>query len=92
MLRYRIQPKNPQAHLFEVTLDVPVPDPTGQAFRLPAWILGSYLIRDFSKHVVSIRGESEEREVALTKTDKSTWIADPCAAPLRITWRCTHTT
>lgn len=84
MLRYRIQPKNPQAHLFEVTLDVPVPDPTGQAFRLPAWILGSYLIRDFAKHVVSIRGESEERDVALTKTDKSTWIADPCAAPLRI--------
>ena len=42
MLRYRIEPKDPHAHLFEVTLTVPVPDRTGQVFRMPAWIPGSY--------------------------------------------------
>lgn len=82
---YRILPKDPAAHLFEVTVGVAEPDPTGQAFRYPAWIPGSYLIRDFARNVVSIRAECEGEELTLTKTDKSTWQADPCDGPLVLT-------
>lgn len=77
-LHYTIVPKNPAAHLFEVRVRVPKPDPVGQAFAYPAWIPGSYLIRDFARNVVSIRAESGGEEVGLTKTDKSSWQADPC--------------
>jgi len=43
---YCIRLKNPGAHLFEVRLLVARPDPAGQVFSIPAWIPGSYMIRD----------------------------------------------
>ncbi|MFO1200732.1 MAG: PDZ domain-containing protein [Burkholderiaceae bacterium] len=86
-LAYRIRPVDPAAHLFEVTLDVERPDPQGQRFALPAWIPGSYLVRDFARHVVSIEARSGARRVALEKTDKHTWRAAPVRGSLRLAWR-----
>ena len=63
-VHYRIFPRSPQAHLFEVTCTVTDPDPEGQRFALPAWIPGSYLIRDFARHVVSIRAQSGTQTAA----------------------------
>ena len=42
---------------------------------MPAWIPGSYMIRDYARHVVAVRAESDGREVALEKLDKSRWRA-----------------
>jgi predicted metalloprotease with PDZ domain len=84
-IRYRIQPSHPAAHRFEVRCSVADPDPAGQRFALPAWIPGSYLIRDFARHVVAIRAESRGARVALVKTDKHTWRAAPCRGPLTVT-------
>lgn len=81
---YSIVAKDPAAHLFEVRVRVASPDPLGQAFAYPAWIPGSYLIRDFARNVVSIRAESDGEEVGLIKTDKSTWQADPCEGELTL--------
>ena len=75
VLRYRIWPKDPAAHLYEVSLTVPDPAAPGQVFAMPAWIPGSYMIRDYAKHVVTIRAESDGRDVPLTKLDKSRWQA-----------------
>lgn len=72
-ITYRIWPKDPGAHLFEVRVTVERPDPDGQVFAMPAWIPGSYMIRDYAKHVVSIRAESDGRDVAVEKLDKSRW-------------------
>jgi len=74
-IRYTVVPKRPEAYLFEVTCTVPRPNPEGQRFALPAWIPGSYLIREFAKHVVAIRAESAGRPLALRKVDKNTWVA-----------------
>ena len=73
--RYTIWPKDPAAHLFEVRVTVAAPDPEGQVFALPTWIPGSYMIRDYAKHVVSARTESDGRDVALRKLDKTRWQA-----------------
>ncbi len=70
---YRIWPKDPCAHLFEVRVTVKKPDPGGQVFALPAWIPGSYMIRDYAKHVIAIRAESDGRDIAVKKLDKSRW-------------------
>jgi len=75
--RYSIWPKDPAAHLFEVRLTVATPDPGGQVFALPTWIPGSYMIRDYAKHVVSARAESDGRDVVLRKLDKTQWQAAP---------------
>ncbi|RLA27352.1 MAG: peptidase M61, partial [Gammaproteobacteria bacterium] len=61
------------------------PDPAGQEFAIPAWIPGSYLIRDLARQVVVIGAEAEGREIDLSKTDNSTWQADPCESPLTLT-------
>lgn len=75
---YSLVPKDPAAHLFEVTLTVETPDPAGQIFALPAWIPGSYMIREFARNIVRIRAESAGKNVALKKLDKHTWQAAPC--------------
>jgi len=78
-IRYRIVPSNPAAHLLEVSCTLPAPVADGQCFALPAWIPGSYLIRDFARHIVAIRAESGGQPVALRKLDKHTWQAAPIA-------------
>ena len=82
--RYRIWPRDPAAHLFEVSLTVANPHPDGQILSLPAWIPGSYMIRDYAKHVVSIRAESDGLAVGLQKLDKSQWRAEPVERPLTV--------
>lgn len=72
---YRIQPSNVQAHLLEVRCTLASPAASGQRFALPAWIPGSYMIRDFARHIVTIRAESAGRPVRLEKIDKQTWQA-----------------
>ena len=72
MVRYRITPHNPRAHLFEVELTVAAPDPAGQRFSLPVWIPGSYLVREFARHIVEVKAN-----VPVEKLDKRTWRAAP---------------
>jgi len=83
-IRYTIVPARPEAHLYRVTCTVEDPDPSGQRFALPAWVPGSYMIREFARHVVFIRAESGGRAVALEKLDKHTWRAQPVAGPLTV--------
>jgi predicted metalloprotease with PDZ domain len=83
-INYTIVPKGPAAHLFEVTLTVSAPDPKGQVFSLPAWIPGSYMIREFARNIVQIHAESGGKKVDLEKLDKHTWQAAPCDRPLTL--------
>ena len=76
-LRYRIFAADPAAHHFEVSCTVPCPAAGGQRFALPAWIPGSYLIREFARHVIAIRAEAGGKPVRLDKLDKHTWQAAP---------------
>ena len=85
-IHYTIHPKDLAAHLFEVTLTVEAPDPDGQLFALPAWIPGSYMIREFARNIVQIRAESGGRKIALRKLDKHTWQAAPCERRLTLTY------
>ncbi|MBT8094295.1 MAG: PDZ domain-containing protein [Gammaproteobacteria bacterium] len=82
--RYSIHPTDPAAHLYEMRLVVADPDPAGQVFTLPAWIPGSYMIRDYARHVVSARAESDGLAVALEKIDKSSWRAAPVERELTL--------
>ncbi len=85
LIEYRIVPFNPRAHLYRVTLIVKNPDPGGQILVLPAWIPGSYMIRDFARNIVSIGASCEGQPVKLTKLDKHSWQADPVEGTLAVT-------
>ncbi len=76
-IRYTISPAHPEAHLFRVSCTVADPDPDGQCFSLPAWIPGSYMIREFARNIVTLRAEAGGRAVRVEKLDKHTWRAAP---------------
>ena len=82
-IAYSIVGHDLAAHLFHVTLTVDAPAPDGQIFALPAWIPGSYMIREFSRNIVRIRAESNGEPVALTKLDKHSWQAASQKDPLK---------
>jgi predicted metalloprotease with PDZ domain len=86
-IHYSIVPLHPAAHLFEVTCTVNDPDPTGQRFSLPAWIPGSYMIREFARNIVQLKAEAAGSAVGCRKIDKDTWLCDPCGGPLRLTYQ-----
>ncbi|MGF6739154.1 M61 family metallopeptidase [Paraburkholderia atlantica] len=84
-IRYTIVPSNPAAHLFEVTVTVADPDPAGQRFMLPVWIPGSYMVREFARNIVTLRGVNEAgRKVRVEKIDKHTWQAAPVKGALTL--------
>ena len=70
--------------MYEVRVVVEEPDPDGQAFAIPAWTPGSYMIRDYARNIVAIRAEADGVDVALRKTDKSTWKAAASNRPLTL--------
>lgn len=81
---YHIRPLDAGARLFEVICEVDEPHPEGQVFSMPAWIPGSYMIRDFARHVVSVTASCRGIAVPLRKLDKSTWRAAPVEGALRL--------
>ena len=81
---YAIRPADPGAHLFHVVCSVERPDPAGQLFMLPAWIPGSYMIREFARHIVRISALSGGRKVPIEKLDKHTWRAAPVRGALEV--------
>jgi predicted metalloprotease with PDZ domain len=83
-VRYRITAADPHAHLFEVACTVDVPDPAGQAFELPTWVPGSYLVREFARQFVTVRALTPAGPVAIAKHSKSGWRAAPCMGPLTV--------
>ncbi len=85
-VHYSIVPKNPSAHLFQVTLTVAQPDPRGQRFSLPVWIPGSYMVREFARNIVTLSAHCGARRVAIEKTDKQTWQAAVCKGPLTLVY------
>ncbi|WP_238923873.1 M61 family metallopeptidase [Achromobacter ruhlandii] len=81
---YRLAPHDPSGHRYRITLTIQAPSPDGQRLSLPAWIPGSYLIRDFSRQIESLTAHCGNRRVAVDKIDNHTWQAAPCDGPLRV--------
>ncbi|MQR02207.1 PDZ domain-containing protein [Glaciimonas sp. GS1] len=81
---YSIIAADPAAHLFAVTLVIDAPAAVGQIVALPAWIPGSYMIREFARNIVQIRAVCNGHAIALKKLDKHSWQAAPCDGPLTL--------
>ena len=72
MLHYQIEFDDYRQHLIHVTLRF-LADPT-QVLSLPTWIPGSYLIREFSKHLESVKAYDEDgRLLQISKFEKNKW-------------------
>lgn len=83
-ISYAIAAQDPATHMFQVTMTIEAPAPEGQVLVLPAWIPGSYMIREFSRNIVRIRAEASGQPVELAKLDKHSWQAAPCKGKLTV--------
>ncbi|WP_343592527.1 peptidase M61 [Paracidovorax wautersii] len=86
-VHYRVEAADPHAHLYAVTLTVAAPA-ARQELSLPVWIPGSYLVREFSKNLQSLRATQNGQPVALKQLDKHRWQAQ-CkkGSPLVLTYQ-----
>jgi predicted metalloprotease with PDZ domain len=85
-LHYRVELANVQAHLFRVTLTIPRPA-ARQVVALPVWIPGSYLVREFAKHLQNLSASQDKRAVAAQQLDKCSWqIACAADKPLVLSY------
>jgi predicted metalloprotease with PDZ domain len=86
MITHRITIEDAHAHLFRVTLSIPQPSAT-QRLSMAVWIPGSYLVREFARHISAMTASQGKRNVALQQLDKATWVAE-CAgkSPLVVSY------
>ncbi|VAW82026.1 Putative protease [hydrothermal vent metagenome] len=75
-ISYEIIPCSPEAHVFRVTLTLSAPASNKQQFYIPAWIPGSYMIRDFARNIVSFKAWDAQGTVDWHKKDKQTWVCE----------------
>ncbi len=85
-VRYRVQIFDVHSHLFRVVVEIPNPHAAGQEFRFPAWTPGSYLIREYSRHMVQIRLQAGGKELALAHDKKNHWQAPVTDQALTLTY------
>jgi predicted metalloprotease with PDZ domain len=84
---YEISVCHHTAHLIDVCITVHQPSPQ-QQFMLPVWTPGSYLVREYARHVRDVRAFQSGNSCVVQKLDKSTWTVDTISdAPLVLSYR-----
>jgi predicted metalloprotease with PDZ domain len=74
-VHYRVEAADPHAHIFHVTLTIAEPQAL-QRLSLPVWIPGSYLVREFSRHLQRLVARQDSRHVAVHQLDNCSWQVD----------------
>lgn len=87
-IQYEVSLSSIAGHLFDVSLYIHSPNIAGQRLSLPAWIPGSYMIRDFAKHLISLTAlDSQGNSLQVSKLDKQTWQVTPTKNPITIKYQ-----
>ncbi|RZL11608.1 MAG: M61 family peptidase [Rubrivivax sp.] len=75
MIDYRIEPGQLHAHRYTVTLKIARPEAQVR-LSLPVWIPGSYLVREFARHLMNLQAMQGSSPCTVTQEDKTTWLID----------------
>lgn len=82
---YTVMARHPASHFFQITLHVHHPHPQGQLLWLPNWIVGSYMIRDFARHIVSLSARTAQGLLLdVNKVGKNQWKIEPHVGDIRV--------
>ena len=86
MIHYRIEVADAAAHQFKVTLTIADPAPA-QQLSLPVWIPGSYMVREFSRHLSRLEARQGSQPRPLAQLAKDRWsVATSGRAALVVTY------
>ena len=90
-ISFTVAMSKPYTHLFEVEMRVKIPAnlqaPNESDLVMPVWTPGSYLIREFERHVQDFAADVGGRALDWTKADKNTWRVQTGGARQ---WRVTY--
>src|SRR4051812_20346718 len=76
-VEYRIDLEERNAHVVRVEARFPVAGGDAVELKLPVWTPGSYLVREFERHVQDLTCATDEgKPLAVRKVDKATWRVD----------------
>jgi predicted metalloprotease with PDZ domain len=83
-VHYHVEVASLHAHLWRVTMTIAQPA-AAQTLRLPVWIPGSYMVREFSKHLQNLQCRQNNRPLDASQLDKATWqVQCDSAQPLQV--------
>lgn len=72
-VNYTVLIMEPAQHLIDVLIAVTHVDASHVDFILPTWTPGSYLIREYARHVQEVAAHADDQPRAVRKLDKQTW-------------------
>ncbi len=75
MVAYRVSILNASTHRYRVDLTVQAKD-LPLTVSLPVWIPGSYMVREFARHLSGLSASRGKQALHVTALDKATWRID----------------
>ncbi|HZT08471.1 MAG TPA: PDZ domain-containing protein [Chloroflexota bacterium] len=79
-IRYTVAMPRPATHLLNVSVEIDGPGDAVE-LRFPVWTPGSYMVREFARHVQGFRAEAGGNPLRWTKTRKDSWRIECEGAP-----------
>src|SRR6267378_8174119 len=90
-ISFTVAMPRPYTHLFEIEMRVKIPAnlqvPNESDLVMPVWTPGSYLIREFERHVQDFAADADGRALDWKKINKNTWRVKTGGARQ---WRATY--
>lgn len=75
MISYQVYFRHPELHYVEVEMSVPVSHPGQVELYMPVWTPGSYMVREFSRHVDQLSvSDNHQKLLSVQKAEKNIWI------------------
>lgn len=75
-INYQVAMSNPQTHLFEVTLHLEGYSLSTLDLKMPVWTPGSYLVREYAKHLQDFSAKGANKALTWRKIGKNHWQID----------------
>lgn len=86
-VHYAISVCHHTAHFIDVTITIHHPD-AHQLVQLPVWTPGSYMVREYSRHVRDVRAMQSGTLCRVAKSDKRSWLIETHGSdPLEVHYR-----
>lgn len=86
-IKYKLTFPEAQAHYVDVEMELSGFKERELELKLPVWTPGSYLVREFARHVESVQAIANNSNIKIEKTNKNTWRVNNSSSNLKIRYR-----
>ena len=86
-IHFSLSFKEPQAHYVEIEMDIDHFEGESIDLKMPVWTPGSYLVREFARHVEGFSASADGHPAYFEKVSKNTWRVENPQKKLKIRYR-----